>query len=69
MAIIRQIIFRDVIDPKSNKTITLEPRYNTLWLEDQFNTDVFIKWAGKIKKHHPWTVLQLNVNNIFNSGI
>ena len=57
---------RDVIDPKSNVPITLQPRYNTLWLEDQFNTDVFIKWAGKLKKHHPWTVIQLNVNNIFN---
>ena len=60
-------IARDITDPKSGETITVEPRYNTLWLEDQLNTDVFVKWSGKIKKHHPWTVLQLNVNNIFNN--
>jgi hypothetical protein len=58
---------RDVIDPKSNELITLEPRYNTLWLEDQHRTDLFIKWSGKFKKHHPWTVLQCNINNIFNN--
>jgi outer membrane receptor protein involved in Fe transport len=58
---------RDVIDPKSNEPITFEPRYNTLWLEDQHRTDLFIKWSGKFKKHHPWTVLQCNINNIFNN--
>ena len=45
--------------------ITKNPRYHTFWLEDQFNTDLFIKWSGKINKGIPWTVLQFNVNNIF----
>ena len=44
-----------------------DPIYHTLWLEDQFQTDLFFKWAGKIQKHHPWTVFQLNINNIFNN--
>ena len=35
--------------------------------ESQFNTDLFFKWSGKITKHMPWTVLQLNINNIFNN--
>ena len=58
---------RDVDDPKSGQPKTLKPRFNTLWLEDQHQTDIFFKWAGKIKKYQPWTVLQLNVNNIFNN--
>lgn len=58
-----------VDDPQSSgsEQIILEPTFNTLWLEDQLKTDIFVKWSGKLKKHHPWTVLQLNVNNIFNS--
>ena len=47
--------------------IVVDPIFHTLWLEDQYQTDIFIKWAGKLKKHHPWTVLQLNINNIFNN--
>ncbi|MFL2847346.1 MAG: hypothetical protein ACJZ9B_00005, partial [Coraliomargaritaceae bacterium] len=58
---------RDVTDPRSNEPITLEPRYNTLWLEDQHRTDFFIKWSGKIKKTLPWTVLQMNINNVFDN--
>lgn len=56
-------------DPQSSGStqIVVDPIFHTLWLEDQFQTDVFIKWAGKLEKHHPWTVLQLNVNNIFNN--
>lgn len=57
----------DVIDPLTGNTTTAYPRYNTLWLEDQHRTDIFVKWSGKIKKHLPWTVIQLNVNNIFNN--
>ena len=58
-----------VDDPKTNgnSQILMQPKYNTLWLEDQFNTDLFFKWSGKIRKHMPWTVLQLNINNIFNN--
>lgn len=59
-------IARDVLDKRSGETITLQPRFNTLWLEDQHRTDLFMKWSGKLKKHHPWTVLQVNVNNVFN---
>ena len=58
---------REVTDPRNGQIKTLQPRYNTLWLEDQYSTDVFIKWAGKLHKHYPFTVLQLNINNIFNN--
>ena len=60
-------IAREVEDPRSGEITTLQPRYNTLWLEDQHRTDFFIKWSGKIKKSHPWTVLQINVNNVFDN--
>jgi outer membrane receptor protein involved in Fe transport len=60
-------IARDVNDPKSGQPQTLKPRFNTLWLEDQHSTDLFVKWSGKLKKHHPWTVLQLNLNNVVNN--
>ena len=60
-------ISRDITDPKSGKTVTLKPRYNTLWLEDQHNTDLFIKWSGKFTKYFPWTVMQMNINNIFDN--
>lgn len=58
-----------VDDPKTNGNtqILMQPKFNTLWLESQFNTDLFFKWSGKITKHMPWTVLQLNINNIFNN--
>ena len=48
-----------------NSTITKNPKWHTFWLEDQFNTDFFIKWSGKINKGIPWTTLQMNFNNIF----
>jgi outer membrane receptor protein involved in Fe transport len=58
-----------VDDPKTNGNtqILMQPKFNTLWLESQHNTDLFFKWSGKITKHMPWTVLQLNINNIFNN--
>lgn len=45
----------------------LQPVYHKLYLENQYQTDFFIKWGGKLAKGQsiPWTVFQLNVNNIF----
>ncbi|MDA0848827.1 MAG: hypothetical protein O2827_03630 [Verrucomicrobia bacterium] len=57
----------EVENRQTGEMVLTNPRYNTLWLEDQHTTDVFLKWSGKIKKHHPWTVLQCNINNIFNN--
>jgi outer membrane receptor protein involved in Fe transport len=47
-----------------------DPKYYSLYLEDQFQTDVFIKWGGKLAKgrHIPWTTFQLNINNIFDDA-
>ena len=58
---------RDVIDPRSGQEITLQPRFHTLWLEDQHRTDFFAKWSGKFNKFLPYTVLQMNVNNILDN--
>jgi outer membrane receptor protein involved in Fe transport len=57
----------EVENKQTGEMVLTNPRYNTLWLEDQHSTDVFLKWSGKFKKHHPWTVLQCNINNIFNN--
>ena len=57
----------EVENRQTGEMVLTNPRYNTLWLEDQHSTDVFLKWSGKFKKHHPWTVLQCNINNIFNN--
>ena len=56
----------DDLESPGNKK-TLYPSYHTLWLEDQYNTDIFVRWGGKIKKFLPYTVFQLNINNIFNN--
>ena len=50
--------------------VELQPVYHKLYLEDQFQTDCFIKWGGKLAKGKsiPWTVFQLNVNNIFDDA-
>jgi outer membrane receptor protein involved in Fe transport len=50
--------------------VDLDPKYYSLYLEDQFQTDVFIKWGGKLAKgrHIPWTTFQLNINNIFDDA-
>ena len=58
---------REVEDPRSGEIQTLQPSYNTLWLEDQHSTDIFVKWAGKPRKNFPFTVLQMNINNVFDN--
>ena len=58
---------REVEDPRNGSTEIKQPRYHTLWLEDQYATDVFIKWSGKFLPDFPHTVLQMNVNNIFDN--
>ena len=50
-------------------TVTKDPFYHSLRLEDQHRTDFFIKWGGKLAKgkNVPWTVFQLNINNAFDN--
>ena len=50
--------------------VELHPVHHELYLENQFQTDCFIKWGGKLAKGKsiPWTVFQLNVNNIFDDA-
>ena len=61
----------EIDDPLSagNEKITVDPIFHTLWLEDQHQTDVFVKWSGKIAniKTLPFTVFQFNINNLFNN--
>ena len=57
----------EVENKQTGEMVLTNPRYNTLWLEGQHSTDIFLKWSGKFNKHHPWTVLQCNINNIFNN--
>ena len=56
-----------VEDKKTGVKSWTNPRYHTLWLEDQHSTDFFIKWSGKIRKQFPWTVFQFNINNVFDN--
>jgi outer membrane receptor protein involved in Fe transport len=53
--------------PKEFNGNTVNPSYFEFELEDQFSTDAFVGWSGKInkKKGAPSLRLQVNLNNVF----
>lgn len=53
--------------PKEVNGTTVNPSYFEFKLEDQFSTDAFVGWSGKISKQKgsPSLRLQVNVNNVF----